>query len=344
MRTAVQLSADAGDWNELVDFVREAERLGVDLVWVAEAWGADAATPLAYLAARTDRILLGSGVFQLGVRSPAMVAQTALTLAKLSGDRFVLGLGTSGPQVVEGLHGVPFAHPLGRMRETLDIIEQAFAGERIAYSGRHFQLPLPGGEGKALRLACGPNDRIPIYLATLSPRMLELTGARADGWLGTSFVPEAAAAYFEHLDQGLASAGRTRADLDVCQGAEVAFARDEAELAEMVKARKAGLAFSLGGMGSAETNFYNRAYARQGYEDVAAEVQRLWVDGRRDAAAAAVPDEMVLATTLLGSEDGVGRRLEVWRDAGVDTVRLYPAGDTLDQRVDTLGRALELVP
>ncbi len=344
MRTAVQLSADAGPWRELVDYVGEAERLGVDMVWVAEAWGADAATPLAFLAARTERIRLGSGVFQLGVRSPAMVAQTALTLAAMSGNRFMLGLGTSGPQVIEGLHGLPFGHPLGRMRETLDIIELAFAGERITYAGRHFQLPLPGGEGKALRLACGGNDGVPIYLATLSPKLLELTGARADGWLGTSFVPEAADAYFEHLDRGLASAGRTRADLDVCQGAEVGFARDEAELADMVQRRKAGLAFSLGGMGSARTNFYNRAYARQGFAEVAAEVQRLWVDGKRDQAAAAVPDAMVLATTLLGSEERVRRRLEVWRDAGVDTVRLYPAGGSLDERVDTLARALDLVP
>ena len=344
MRTAVQLSADGGPWSASVDFVTEAEKLGVDMVWVAEAWGSDAATPLGYLAARTETILLGSGVFQLGVRSAAMVAQTALTLARISENRFVLGLGASGPQVMEGLHGVPFGHPLGRMRETLDVIAQACAGEKVRYDGRHLRLPLPGGEGKALRLSSPANETIPVYLATLSPRMLELTGERADGWLGTSFVPEAASAYLDHLRVGAERAGRSLDDLDVCQGAEVAFADDEEELAAMVGARKAGLAFTLGGMGSADTNFYNRAYARQGFADVAAEAQARWVAGDRAAAAKAIPDEMVLATTLIGTEDRVAARLRAWRDAGVDTVRLYPAGASLDERLDTLGRALDLVP
>ena len=183
-----------------------------------------------------------------------------------------------------------------------------------------------------------------MYLATLSPRMLELTGERADGWLGTSFVPEAASAYLDHLRVGAERAGRSLDDLDVCQGAEVAFADDEEELAAMITARKAGLAFTLGGMGSADTNFYNRAYARQGFADVAAEAQARWVAGDRAGAAEAIPDEMVLATTLIGTEDRVAARLADWRDAGVDTVRLYPAGDSLDGRLDTLGRALDLVP
>lgn len=343
MRTAVQLAAEAGPWDELVDYVVAAEQLGVDMVWVAEAWGCDAATPLAFLAARTERMLLGSGVFQLGVRSPVMTAQTALTLARISNDRFVLGLGTSGPQVMEGLHGVRFAHPLGRMRETIEILELVFSGEKVAYTGRHFELPLPGGEGKALRLAQPANERIPIYLATLSPKLLELTGEVADGWLGTSFVPEAADAYYEHLRAGAQRAGRTLDDIDVCQGAEVAFAEDEDELVAMVDARRSGLAFSLGGMGSATTNFYNRAYARQGFADVAAEVQRLWTAGERQKATALVPDELVLGTTLLGTEPMVAERIRAWRDAGVDTVRLYPAGKTLDERLTTLGRALDLV-
>ena len=202
MRTAIQLTADAGPWPDLVTYVVEAERMGVDMVWVAEAWGSDAASPLGYLAARTSRMLLGSGVFQLGVRSAAMTAQTALTLAEMSGNRFALGLGTSGPQVMEGLHGVPFAHPLGRMRETLDVIRLAFAGERISADGDHLRLPLPDSEGKALRLSITGNDSIPIYLASMSPKLLELTGEQADGWLGTSFVPEGADAYFEHLRRG----------------------------------------------------------------------------------------------------------------------------------------------
>jgi F420-dependent oxidoreductase-like protein len=269
-----------------------------------------------------------------------MTAMTALTLARLSGDRFRLGLGPSGPQVVEGLHGVPFAHPLERTRETVEIVRQVFAGERVTYRGRHFELPLPGGEGKALRLSQPANPGIPIYLAALSPRMLELTGSVADGWLGTSFVPEAAAAYLEPIAAGAVRAGRSLDDLDLCQGAEVAFGDD---VEAMVAARKPGLAFTLGGMGSAATNFYNRAYARQGWAEVAADVQRLWVDGRRDEAAARVPDEMVLATTLIGTEDMVRTRLEVWNAAGITSVRLYPAGATLDERLATLARALELL-
>ena len=344
MRTAVQLTADAGPWPDLVTYVVEAERMGVDMVWVAEAWGSDAASPLGYLAARTSRMMLGSGVFQLGVRSAAMTAQTALTLAAMSGNRFALGLGTSGPQVMEGLHGVPFAHPLGRMRETLDVIRLAFAGERISADGEHVRLPLPDSEGKALRLSIAGNDSIPIYLATLSPKLLELTGEQADGWLGTSFVPEGADAYFDHLRRGADRAGRSLADVDICQGAEVAFARDEAELAAMIDARRPGVAFSLGGMGSASTNFYNQAYARQGFADVAREAQARWVDGDRSGAAALIPDELVLGTTLIGTEQMVRDRLALWDQVGVTTARLYPAGETLDERLDTLARVLDMVP
>jgi alkanesulfonate monooxygenase SsuD/methylene tetrahydromethanopterin reductase-like flavin-dependent oxidoreductase (luciferase family) len=194
-----------------------------------------------------------------------------------------------------------------------------------------------------MRLSARPEHDIPIYLASLSPAMLRLTGEIADGWLGTSFVPEGAAdAYFSHLDEGLAAAGRTRADIDICQGAEVAFAADEDELRGMVAARKKELAFSLGGMGSSSTNYYNQAYSRQGWADVAVQVRERWQSGDRDAAAELVSDDMVLATTLIGTEDMVRARLAVWRDAGVNTVRLYPAGDTPDAKLDTLGRAIEL--
>lgn len=343
IRTAIAIDGDPRRWPTTVDYVREAERLGVDAVWTAEAWGADAVTPLAYLAGVTERILLGTGIMQVGVRSPVMVAQTAICLSGMSGGRFLLGLGASGPQVMEGLHGVRFDHPLRRMVETLDIIAMALAGERIRYEGRTYHLPLPGGEGKALRLAVEPTHPIPVYLATLSPRMLELTGERADGWLGTSFVPEAAGAYLDHIAAGARRAGRSLADIDISQGAEVAFAADEAELARMIDQRKRGLAFTLGGMGSAQTNFYNRAYARQGFAEAARRVQQLWVEGRREEAAAAVPDEMVLATTLIGTPDRVRDRLADWIRAGVTMIRLYPAGASLDERVDTLGRALDLL-
>ena len=344
MRTATTVQADGpGTWRETLDYVLEAERLGLDVCWVAEAWGSDAPSALGYLAGRTDRILLGSGIIQLGTRTPVAIAQAALTLAEMSDGRFLLGLGPSGPQVIEGLHGVAFAKPLSRMRETVAIIRQAFAGEKISYSGTQFEIPRPGGEGRPMRLSMPANPDIPIYLASMSPKLLELTGEIADGWLGTSFVPEGSAAYFSHLDAGLSGAGRTRADLDVCQGAEVAFADDEDAVRAMVSGRKKELAFSLGGMGSAGTNFYNNAYSRQGWAEVAAAARERWQAGDRDGAAGLVTDEMVLGTTLIGTEGMVRDRLRVWRDAGVDTVRLYPAGDTLQARLTTLGRALELV-
>jgi F420-dependent oxidoreductase-like protein len=281
---------------------------------------------------------------QIGTRSPVAVAQTAITLSNLSGGRFLLGLGASGPQVIEGLHGVPFARPLARMRETVQIVRQVIEGGKISYSGSEFSIPLPGGDAVPMRLSMRAEHDIPIYLATLSPAMLRLTGEIADGWLGTSFVPEGAAdAYFTHLDAGLARNGRTRADLDVCQGAEVAFAPDEDALRAMVAGRKKELAFSLGGMGSASTNFYNKAYSRQGWAEVAAEVRERWQAGDRDGAADLVTDEMVLGTTLIGTEPMVRERLRVWRNAGVDTVRLYPAGDTLDARLTTLAKAIDLV-
>ncbi len=334
MRTATTIEASAG--KDAVEFAVEAERLGLDVCWVAEAWGADAPSPLGYLAARTERMLLGSGVIQVGTRSPVLIAQTAMTLAHLSEGRFLLGLGVSGPQVMEGLHGVPFGHPLGRMRETVEIVRRTFTGEKVTYAGRHYGLPLPGGYGsKPMRVGLPPVS-VPVYLATLSPKMLELTGEIADGWLGTSFIPERADAYFAHLDAGLARAGRTRAGLDICQGAEISLV-DEADLAGAVAARKSGLAFSLGGMGTATANFYNDAYSRQGWAEVAAEVRARW------QAAALVTDDMVLATTLIGTEGMVRARLRAWCEVGVDTVRLYPAGDTLTARLDTLARGIELV-
>jgi F420-dependent oxidoreductase-like protein len=337
MRTATTIEASSG--KKAVDFAVEAERLGLDVCWVAEAWGADAPSPLGYLAARTERMLLGSGVIQVGTRSPVTIAQTAMTLAHLSGGRFLLGLGVSGPQVMEGLHGVPFGHPLGRMRETVEIVRRVFTGEKVTYAGRHYDLPLPGA--KPMRVSLPPVS-VPVYLATLSPKMLALTGEIADGWLGTSFIPERADAYFEHLDGGLARAGRTRASLDICQGAEISLV-SEAELARTLASRKKELAFSLGGMGTATANFYNDAYSRQGWAEVAAAVRVRWQAGDRDGAAAQVTDEMVLATTLIGTEDMVRARLRAWREAGVDTVRLYPSGDTPTARLDTLARGIALV-
>lgn len=332
------------DWEAFADYVVEAERLGVDSLWAAETWAYDAATPLAYLAARTRRIRLGTGVMQLGARTPAMIAMTATALAAMSGGRFLLGLGVSGPQVVEGWHGVPFARPLQRTRETVAIVRRALRGERLAYDGEVYHLPLPGGEGKALTLGTRPPGDIPLYLATLGPKNLELTGEVADGWLGTSFIPEHADIFFSHIATGAARVGRTLADLDLqATGGVVAFADDERDLARLVAARKPGLAFTLGAMGSRDHNFYNAAWQRAGYAEVAREVQALWLAHRRDEAIARIPDDLILVSNLLGSEAMVRERLRRHREAGVTTLRVAPDGATPEARLATLARLMALV-
>lgn len=345
MRAATTIEGSGhGSWDETVGFVVEAERLGLDVCWVAEAWGSDAVSVLGYLAARTSSMQLGSAVIQLGTRTPVAIAQAAITLSNISDGRFVLGLGASGPQVIEGLHGVEFARPLTRAAETIEVIRRAMTGDKIEFEGSTVQLPRPGARARPMRLSTRPRYPVPLYLASMSPKMLELTGRVADGWLGTSFVPEGAGpAYFAYLDAGLAAAGRTRTDLDVCQGAEIALFDDEDDLQTHIVSRKKELAFSLGAMGSADTNFYNAAYSRQGWADVAASVRAAWQDGDHSGAAALITDDMLLATTLIGTERMVRDRLAVWRAAGVDTVRLYPAGDDLTTRLDTLARGIALV-
>jgi len=340
MHVAISLRLANDDWQAASAYVMEAERLGVDCLWSAEAWGHDAATPLAFMAARTSRIRLGTGIMQAGTRTPALVAMTAMSLAAMSGGRFLLGLGVSGPQVIEGWHGIRFERPVQRLRETVEIVRRAVRGERLTYKGKIYELPLPGGEGKALRSAARPQPEIPIYLATLSPRSLEMTGEIADGWLGTSFMPEHARVFFDHLEAGAVRAGRSLAQLDLQAGGVVAFSDD---VERLIPARKPGLAFTLGAMGSRQHNFYNDAFKRAGYEDVAVEVQRLWLDGRREEAAARVPDELVLKTNLLGTEAMVRKRLEAYREAGITTLRVEPADDSLDERLATVGRLLELV-
>jgi len=339
LRIAIFKRLAIENWTEATAYAVEAERLGVDDVWSAEAWGHDAVTPLAFLAARTTRLRLGTGIMQAGTRTPALVAMTAMSLSAMSNNRFVLGLGVSGPQVIEGWHGIRFDRPVQRMREIIEIVRMAARGERVAYQGKIYQLPLPGGEGKALRSGAPPVPPIPIYLATLSPRSLEFTGEVADGWLGTSFMPEHARVFFEPLAAGAARAGRKLADLDLQAGGVAAFSDD---VDRLVAERKPGLAFTLGAMGSARHNFYNDAFRRAGYEDVAAEVQRLWLEGRREEAAARVPDEMALKTNLLGTEAMVRARIAAYRAAGVTTLRVEPAGRTLDERLATLARVIAL--
>ena len=340
MRISIALGLVRENWDEATTYVVEAERLGVDSVWSAEAWGYDAVTPLAYLAAKTSRIRLGSGIMQAGTRTPALVAMTAMSLASLSADRFLLGLGVSGPQVIEGWHGIRFERPLQRMREIIEIVRLAASGERLRYKGEVYELPLPGGEGKALRSGAQPMPQVPIYLATLGPKSLEMTGELADGWLGTSFMPEHADVFFDHIGAGAARAGRSLTEIDLQAGGVVAFSDD---LDQLIPRRKPGLAFTLGAMGSRAHNYYNAAFRRAGYEEIAAEVQDLWLDGRREEAVVRIPDEIVLKTNLLGTDAMVKDRIRAYRDAGVTTLRVDPDGEGLRERLITLGRLADLV-
>ena len=341
MRLAVSLRLANDNWDDVAVYAVEAERLGVDYVWSAEAWGHDAVTPLAFVAARTSRVKLGTSIMQVGARTPALVAMTAMSLDAMSNGRFLLGLGVSGPQVIEGWHGIPFTRPLLRMRETIEIVRRAIRGERVEFKGEVYELPRPGGEGKALRSAAKPRPHIPIYLATLSPKSLEMTGELADGWLGTSFMPDHARVFLDAMEAGARRAGRTLKDIDLQVAAGVVAFSDD--VARLIPPRKPGLAFTLGAMGSRQHNFYNDAYRRAGYTDAATEVQRLWLEGKREEAAARVPDELVLKTNLLGTEEMIRARLHRYRDAGIDTIRVEPAGDTLDARLATLGRLRDLL-
>lgn len=339
MRVAIGFGGGP-DWARATAFVQEAEKLGVDFCWSAETWGFDAATPIGYLAGKTETIRLGTGIMQLGSRSPAMLGMTALTLNSLSNGRFILGLGASGPQVVEGWHGVRFARTLPRIRDAVNIVRMVTRGERVAYKGEYYELPLPGGEGKALK-SSAPPAQIPVYLATLSPKSLELTGEIADGWIGTSFMPEHADIFFDAIRRGAERAGRSLADIDLqAAGGVVQFSDD---LERIIPPRKPGLAFTLGAMGSRQHNFYNAAYRRAGYADEALAVQRLWLEGKRDEAAELVPDEMVLQSNLLGTEGMVRERIRKHRDAGVNTIRVQPEGANMDERLETLARVVRII-
>lgn len=329
------------DWASALTYAVEAERLGVNSAWTAETWGYDGATPLAYLAAKTSRIRLGTGILQIGTRTPALTAMTAMALAALSGDRFLLGLGVSGPQVVEGWHGVRFARPLQRLRETVEIVRKVTRGERLVYHGKVYHVPLPESEGKALTSSVPPRPDLPVYLATLGPKSLELTGELADGWLGTSFIPEHASLFFDSIAAGAAQANRTLADIDLQVAAGVVAFSDDVE--SLIAPRKPGLAFTLGAMGSRQHNFYNDVYQRAGYANIALEVQDLWFKKQREAAAARIPDELILKTNLIGTEEMVRGRLRAHRHAGVNTLQVNPDGQTLDERLATLARLVELV-
>jgi len=331
---------DGSDWDGLVEYVKAADRLGVDTVWSAEAWGMEAVASLGYLAAVTDNIRLGTGIMQISARTPAATAMSALALDRISDGRFSLGLGVSGPQVVEGLHGEPFAKPLARLREYMSIVRMAMNGERIVHDGEHYTLPRPGGQGKALKLAIPPQPDLPIYLATLGPKSLELTGELADGWVGTSFIPEHADVMLGPIQAGAERAGRSLGDIDLQINSQIAVSEDVDALLDRARS---GMAFTLGGMGSATTNFYNSAYSRAGYADVAERVQRLWVEGDKHAATAAVPDELLLDAYPIGTREMVAKRIAAIAAAGVDAIRIGPTGRTTADKIEHLEMTVDLV-
>lgn len=317
----------------------EVEKLGVDILSSSEQWGTDAFTPLAYLAGKTSRIKLQTSIAQAGTRSPAVLAMTAMSLDAISEGRFILGLGTSGPQVIEGWHGVTFKNAVTRLRETVEIVRLIAKGERAEYRGKVYELPLPGGEGRALRTSSPPRT-IPIYLATLGPKSLEMTGEVADGWIASSFMAEHASVFIQHIRAGAERAGRSLDSVERQAGGVVEFSDD---VEALIQKRKPGFAFEIGAMGSRTNNFYKDAYARQGYGDLVDEVQRLWLDRRRDEAAALIPDDFVIKTNLLGTDEMVKERIRAFRDNGITILSVGTQGDTMPERLDNLGRFMELV-
>ncbi|MFF7679101.1 LLM class F420-dependent oxidoreductase [Actinacidiphila glaucinigra] len=341
----MRLGINLGYWGAGMDadnlaVAQEADRLGYSVCWAAEAYGSDAPTVLSWVAAQTERIDVGSAIFQIPARTPAMTAMTAATLDSLSGGRFRLGLGVSGPQVSEGWYGVRFDKPLARTREYVDIVRKAMSRERLSHEGEHWTLPLPSGPGKALKLTVHPvRERIPLYIAAIGPKNLEQTGEIADGVL--LIFPSAAHledTALRHIRAGREKAGKTMDGFDVCPTVPLAVGADVDALADIFRPYTA---LYVGGMGSREQNFYNRLAQRMGYEKEAAEIQDKYLAGDKDGAAAAIPRELIDSTTLLGSVERIADRMQAYAAAGVTTLTLAPAGFTLDERVAALRAGVE---
>ncbi|MFF2655526.1 LLM class F420-dependent oxidoreductase [Streptomyces sp. NPDC058045] len=346
----MKLGINLGYWGAGMDadnlaVAQEADRLGYAVCWAAEAYGSDAPTVLSWVAAQTERIDVGSAILQIPARQPAMAAMTAATLDSLSGGRFRLGLGVSGPQVSEGWYGVKFDKPLARTREYVEIVRRAMARERLSYEGEHWTLPLPGGPGKPIKLTVHPQrEHIPLYIAAIGPKNLEQTGEIADGALlifpSAAHLEETA---LRHLRAGREKAGLTMEGFDVVPTVPLAFAPEggEAVVRTLADTFRPYTALYVGGMGSRKQNFYNQLAQRMGYEKEAAEIQDKYLSGDKEGAAAAVPHELIDQTTLLGSVDRIADGMRAYADAGVTTLTLAPAGFTLEERVASLRAGAE---
>jgi F420-dependent oxidoreductase-like protein len=319
----------AGQFKESAAQVSTYEKAGLDIVWVAEAYGFDGVSMLGYLAATTETITIASGILPIYSRTPALIAQTAAGLDFVSDGRFILGLGASGPQVIEGFHGVKYDAPLGRTRELIDICRMAWKREKLEYHGKHYTLPLPPeqgtGLGKPLKFITHPvRSSIPIYIASLGPKNVEMTAELADGWLPIFYLPERAdKVWGDDLAAGGAKRSADLGPLDVVASGIVAIGEDAASVAEFARPM---IALYVGGMGARGRNFYNDLACRYGFEAEAKLIQDLYLDGKKDEAAAAVPDELLALTNLCGPEGWVKERLAAYKEAGVSTLNITPVG------------------
>ncbi|MGY1635173.1 LLM class F420-dependent oxidoreductase [Geodermatophilus sp. SYSU D00742] len=338
MRIGIQASYSGG-FHETAAEIRDLESAGLDLAMVAEVYTFDAVSQLGYLAAVTERLELMSGIFPIYSRTPALTAMTAAGLDFVSGGRFTLGLGASGPQVIEGWHGVPYDAPLQRTREIVEICRQVWRRERLAHDGPKYTIPLPPergtGLGKPLKLINTPvRERIPVLLAALGPKNVELAAEIAEAWEPIFFVPEKAASVWgDSLAAGRARRDAALGELQIVTGVPVAIGDDVEPMLELVRP---SLALYIGGMGARGKNFYNDLARRYGYEEEARTVQDLYLDGKKDEAAAAVPEELVRATTLIGPESYVAERIAAFGAAGVTTLMLQPLDDSREGRLRTV--------
>ena len=325
MRLGLMLGYAAGQMQLPIELVQEADRLGVHSVWTAEAYGSDAVSPLAWLGALTSRIKLGTAIMQMPGRTPANAAMTAMTLNQLSGGRFLMGLGLSGPQVVEGWHGVSYAQPLARTREYVSIVRAILRRETpLTFEGRHYQIPYRGddatGLGKPLKSTLKADPNIPIYLAAIGPKNVELAAEVADGWLPIFFAPERYDAVFKpHVDAGLAKAGKTIEQFDIAPTVSVVTIAIKDVCYNMLRPT---LALYVSGMGARGKNFYYDLAARYGFEDAATEIQNLYLAGDKGAAMARVPAELIDAVALVGPRERVRERLALWCNSPVTTLNI----------------------
>lgn len=331
MKLSTSIGVGFNDRKGLVKRVRDLEAAGVDRIWGGEVYGFDLVSTLAYLAATTDRVELMTGILPVYSRSPALIAQTAATIDALSDQRFVLGLGTSGPQVIEGWHGYPFEKPLDRTRDTIEICRRVWSGEKVTYEGRAFSLPLPAGQGRGLGKPLKFMDTmvrsdIPIYVASIGPKNVELTAELATGWQPIHFVPDRfELVWGEHLAAGQARRDPGLGPLEIMAGGIVALG--EGPEVEQARAGARGhIAFYVGGMGAKKENFYNDLFRRYGWEEEAEKIQDLFLSGKRAEAVAAVPDEYLDLSMITGDEAAVKQRLAAYKRIGVTYLDLQPTG------------------